>query len=102
MDSIVAGIASILGVAPVERQLVDTVNRIAIVVFRLHTVLSALEHQSAAEDSAHIGTLDGVHRASGIAAAHTAEFPVRLFDVIHQRIIALFYLVFSLIDLGTG
>ena len=38
--------------------------------------MGALHHHTATEDTAEVGTLDGVHRATGIARKHTVLFPV--------------------------
>ena len=52
----------------VERHLTDTVDGVVVVVDSLrHAVLSTLHHHAAAPDAAEVCTLDGVHRAAGIA-----------------------------------
>ena len=61
----------------VQRYLTYTVDGVVGVVDDFgHTVLGALHHHTATEDTAEVGTLDGVHRATGIARKHTVLFPV--------------------------
>ena len=64
----IASITGTYGNLLVQRYLTYTVDGVVGVIHYLrHTVLSTLHHHTAAEDTTEVGTLDGVHRATGIA-----------------------------------
>ena len=56
----------------IQRHLTDTVDSIVSVVYNLrNTVLCTLHHHTTAEHTAEVGTLDGIHRTTGIDWQHT-------------------------------
>ena len=61
----------------VQRHLTNTVDGVVGVInFLRHAVWGALHHHAAAEDTAEIGTLDGVHDTSGIDRNHAILLPI--------------------------
>ena len=61
----------------IQRHLADTIDGVVGIVHHLrHTVLSTLHHHTTAEDTAEVGTLDGVHQTTSIDRAYTVLYPV--------------------------
>ena len=61
----------------IQRHLTDTVDSIvSVVCYFRHTVLSTLHHHTTAEHTAEVGTLDGIHRTTGIDWQHTIFLPI--------------------------
>ena len=61
----------------VERYLTHTVDGVVSMVHYLrHTVLSTLHHHAATEDTAEVGTLDGIHQTSCIDRQYSVLLPV--------------------------
>ena len=75
----VVAVAAANAVHDVERHFAHAVDGIEIGGLLLgHTVAGALHHHAAAPDAGEVGALEGVHGASGVAAAHTGLNPVGL------------------------